>query len=85
MTSGLVGGRYQGAAAGLLNDTTAPHRPQEFVMATFAGTRSSVVRNPFARRRRASSGTDAPFIASSDYIPAGTADLWRSARRRPGR
>jgi hypothetical protein len=57
-------------------------RHQELTMAAFATTRT--VRNPFARRRRPTAG-DTPFIASDDYIPAGTADLWRSARRRPGR
>jgi hypothetical protein len=40
-----------------------------------------VTRRPFGPRREARRPSAAFSVAPSDYIPSGTADMWRSARR----
>ncbi len=40
-----------------------------------------LVRRPFGPRREVRRPNVALSIAPNDYIPTGTADMWRSARR----
>jgi hypothetical protein len=61
-------------------------------LATSPNTRTARVRVPFfwwlheSRVDRATATADSGSVyLDASYIPTGTADLWRSARRRPGR